>query len=113
MSEIVARTGWPCSPNTSQNVTGQPAKAGTGRPSFSSRAFSFSLGAPDFAIPLRSPFTSARKTGTPMRENCSAMTTVKSSFGSGCSGDTSVSIEDAGSSARSVVPARAMMRGQP
>ena len=24
ISEIVARTGWPCSPSTSQNVTGQP-----------------------------------------------------------------------------------------
>ena len=28
MSETVARTGWPCSPNTSQNTVGHPAKAG-------------------------------------------------------------------------------------
>ena len=32
ISEIVARTGWPCSPKRSQKVTGQPAKAGVSKP---------------------------------------------------------------------------------
>ncbi len=37
ISEMVARTGWPCSPKTSQKVTGQPAKAGVSKPSDCSR----------------------------------------------------------------------------
>jgi hypothetical protein len=32
MSEIVARTGWPCSPQTSQNVTGAPRRLGHAQP---------------------------------------------------------------------------------
>ena len=74
MSEIVARIGCPCSPKTSQKVTGQAAHAGVGSLSFSRRASSFSLGAPALAIPLRSPFTSATKTGTPIDEKRSAIT---------------------------------------
>ena len=74
MSETVARTGCPCSPKTSQKVTGQAPHAGVGSPRFASRAVSFSLGAPALPIPPRSPFTSARKTGTPILENRSART---------------------------------------
>ena len=75
MSEIVARTGWPCSPKTSQNVTGHagPRRRRKAELLRGARS-SFSLATPAFEIPLRSPLTSARKTGTPMRENCSAMT---------------------------------------
>ncbi|OQA22811.1 MAG: phosphodiesterase YaeI [Chloroflexi bacterium ADurb.Bin360] len=39
MSEMVARTGWPCSPNTSHSVTGQDVGAGRSMPrSFSTSA---------------------------------------------------------------------------
>ena len=74
MSDTVARTGCPCSPNTSQSVTGHAPHSGVGSPSFWRRALSLSLGAPAFETPLRSPFTSARKTGTPIREKRSAST---------------------------------------
>ena len=68
MSETVARTGWPCSPKTSQNVTGQRAELRLRQPSSSSRALILSrrLRA-GLAMPARSPFTSAMNTGTPMR----------------------------------------------
>ncbi len=74
MSETVARTGWPCSPQTSQNATGQPPHSGSGSPSFFRRSPSLSDIAPALAMPPRSPFTSAMKTGTPIREKRSAST---------------------------------------
>ena len=74
MSEIVARTGWPWSPKTSQNTTGQPSHFGSSTFSIASRSFIFGEAAPGEEIPEKSPFTSAMKTGTPMRENFSAST---------------------------------------
>jgi hypothetical protein len=53
---------------------GLAAKAGVGMPSWASRASSLVDGVPAAPRPLRSPFTSARKTGTPRRENPSAST---------------------------------------
>ena len=74
MLAIVARTGDPISPNTSQSVTGHTPISGSGIPWDERRFLSFSVNAPGWEIPVRSPFTSAMKTGTPMRENCSAIT---------------------------------------
>ena len=74
MSETVARMGWPCSPQTSHNVTGQPCQVGSVRWSWSSRAFNRSDSTPGLAIPVRSPLMSAMNTGTPMREKLSART---------------------------------------
>ena len=66
MSLMVARTGWPCSPNTSHRVTGQLVGSGRGRP----RSFRMSAILPPMVpcwlMPVRSPFTSLMNTGTPM-----------------------------------------------
>ena len=72
MSETVARTGWPCSPNTSHSVVGQASGSGMGRPR--SLTASATLGArwPGWLMPVRSPLMSAMNTGTPMREKFSA-----------------------------------------
>lgn len=74
MSEIVARTGWPCSPKISQKVTGFAPQAGSGRPSFCRRSCNLGLGWAACEIPLKSPLASARKTGVPRREKASAST---------------------------------------
>ena len=66
MSDTVARTGWPFSPYTSHSVTGQPAHCGSSRPRSCRRALSLSFDWPGCEMPVRSPFTSARKTGTPI-----------------------------------------------
>ena len=42
MSETVARTGWPCSPNTSQSTTGHAANVGASAPIAFRRAVSLS-----------------------------------------------------------------------
>ena len=55
MSEIVARTGCPCSPQTSQNATGHPAQSGSGSWSFFRRSPSLSDIAPAFASPREVP----------------------------------------------------------
>ncbi len=73
MSETVARTGWPCSPQTSHSVTGLAPHWGSGSACSSSRFFILSDNWPALAMPVRSPFTSAMKTGTPMREKLSAI----------------------------------------
>ena len=73
-SEIVARTGNPRRPNTSQNTTGLAAHAGSAMPVPFNHSRSFGDGEPAAARPERSPLTSARKTGTPSREKCSAST---------------------------------------
>mmetsp|Transcript_59443 Transcript_59443/g.140599 ORF Transcript_59443/g.140599 Transcript_59443/m.140599 type:complete len:294 (-) Transcript_59443:2084-2965(-) len=72
MSDTVARTGWPCSPNTSQSVVGQAMDSGGSSPRSFRVASSFSPGLPGWLMPVRSPFTSAMKTGTPRREKRSA-----------------------------------------
>ena len=65
--DTVARTGWPCSPKTSQKSTGKPAQAGVvdARGS-AARASNFGVASPGLAMPDRSPFTSAMNTGTPI-----------------------------------------------
>ena len=73
MSLTVARTGWPCSPNTSHKVVGQGAKAGVSKPRSFRMAAILSLSLPVWLRPVRSPLTSAMNTGTPMRERLCAM----------------------------------------
>ena len=68
ISEIVARTGWPCSPYTSQNVTGQAAHCGASSRATRAARPSFPTSLPPCAMPDRSPLTSAMNTGTPMPE---------------------------------------------
>ena len=74
-SDTVVRTGWPCSPKTSQNMTGDavevPSAPARAR---STRSSTFALPPPGCDTPERSPLTSAAKTGTPMRQNASAST---------------------------------------
>ena len=72
MSLMVARTGWPCSPNTSHSVVGQASGAGASMPRSASTRASLSDTLPTWLMPVRSPFTSAMNTGTPMPLNPSA-----------------------------------------
>ena len=72
ISLTVARTGCPCSPNTSQSVTGLAANTGEGKPRSLSTADIFSLGCPAWLMPVKSPLTSAMNTGTPIRDRPSA-----------------------------------------
>ncbi|CUI79151.1 Uncharacterised protein [Achromobacter xylosoxidans] len=74
MSVMVARTGVPCSPNTSHSVTGLAPHAGSDRPRFFRRSCNLGLATPACEMPVRSPLTSAMKTGVPMREKDSAST---------------------------------------
>ena len=63
--DTVARMGCPCSPNTSKNRTGQAWNSGFSMPN-SGRRFSMKpLILPACEMPLRSPFMSAMKQGTP------------------------------------------------
>ena len=71
--EMVARMGTPASPPPRvKNSVGNDAGAHS-CPTPWVLAASFSLGSPAAARPERSPFMSARKTGTPASESCSAM----------------------------------------
>ena len=74
ISEMVVRTGWPCSPNTSQNTVGHAAYSKLSfKPSSSTRLATRTFSAePARQRPERSPLMSARKTGTPMRLKASA-----------------------------------------
>jgi len=73
ISEIVARTGWPCSPKTSQNtVVNWSGSYFT--PISSARLRKGGLESPGAAMPERSPLMSAAKTGTPSRAKPSAST---------------------------------------
>ena len=72
MSEMVARTGWPCSPNTSHSVVGQAWGVGKSSPRSLSTPASLSPILPGWLAPVRSPLMSAMNTGTPMREKFSA-----------------------------------------
>ena len=73
ISETVARTGWPCSPNTSQN-TAENRSGWKVRPISPARLTIKSLGSPGSEMPERSPLISAANTGTPARANPSAIT---------------------------------------
>ena len=74
ISETVALKGWPALPNKSQNTTGD----GCARKSCilikSIRSSILWCGFAGFPRPLKSPFTSAKRTGTPSFENPSART---------------------------------------
>ena len=73
-SDAVVRTGWPCSPNTSQNIAGEPSNGQGERPSCATRSSTLALPPPGWVMPERSPLMSAAKTGTPARLNASAST---------------------------------------
>ncbi len=72
ISDIVVRTGCPCSPYISQNVTGNASGEWSVIFSNFTRSSTFALPPPSRHMPERSPFTSAINTGTPSRLNCSA-----------------------------------------
>jgi hypothetical protein len=74
MSDIGRPHGWPCSPNRSQNVTGNPWNWGFSAPMVFMRSSSFGEGWPGWLRPARSPFTSAMKMGTPIEDRRSDMT---------------------------------------
>src|SRR6266702_6316949 len=73
ISVTVARTGWPCSPNTSQNTVENWSGWNLSAISLA-RLTMKSLASPTSEIPDRSPLISAAKTGTPARANPSAIT---------------------------------------
>ena len=73
MSETVARTGCPFSPNTSQNTAVLARGWNSVTPIPSSRFINFSEATPAAPMPERSPLTSARKTGTPIDAKDSAI----------------------------------------
>ena len=73
MSEMVARTGWPCSPNTSHRVQGQATGSGRAMPRSCSEAASLPPMLPAWLMPVRSPLMSAKNTGTPANEKLSAI----------------------------------------
>src|SRR5262249_51706525 len=71
-SEIVARSGKPCLPKTSQKTTGSALHSGSAMPVRCSRSFNLGDDDPAAATPDKSPFTSAMNTGTPILEKWSA-----------------------------------------
>ena len=73
ISETVARTGWPCSPNTSQNTVVNWSGWNFSPISWA-RLRMKSLASPTSAMPDRSPLISAANTGTPARAKPSAIT---------------------------------------
>ena len=73
ISVTVARTGWPCSPNTSQNTV-ENWSGWNLRPISPARLRMKSLASPTSEIPDRSPLISAANTGTPARAKPSAIT---------------------------------------
>ena len=73
ISVTVARTGWPCSPNTSQNTV-ENWSGWKLRPISLARLRMKSLASPTSEIPDRSPLISAANTGTPARAKPSAIT---------------------------------------
>src|SRR3954453_6240270 len=73
ISVTVARTGWPCSPNTSQNTVENWSGSNL-RPISLARLRMKSLPSPTSEMPDRSPLISAANTGTPARAKPSAMT---------------------------------------
>lgn len=70
----VGRAGWPWAPNTSQKTTGAPVKRGASAPISFSRSSNLGEVPPGWLMPARSPLTSAMNTGTPIRDNRSAIT---------------------------------------
>ena len=97
-SETVARTGWPCSPNTSQNTTGTAGERGRRRRRSASGApRAWATSRPAGSCPARSPLTSAMKTGTPIAEKRSAMHLQRDRLaGAGGAGDEAVAVGERG-----------------
>ena len=79
ISETVARTGCPCSPNTSQNTV-ENRSGWKVRPISLARLTMKSLASPGSEMPERSPLISAANTGTPARANPSAITCSETVF---------------------------------
>ena len=79
ISVTVARTGWPCSPNTSQNTV-ENWSGWNASPISVARLRIKSLASPTSAMPERSPLMSAANTGTPARANPSAITCSETVF---------------------------------
>ena len=73
ISVMVARTGWPCSPNTSQNTV-ENWSGWNVSPISVARLTMKSFASPTSEMPERSPLMSAANTGTPARANPSAIT---------------------------------------
>ena len=96
-SEIVARTGMPRRPNTSHSTTGLARHAGSATPVAASRSFSFAVNDPAAASPVKSPLTSARNTGTPMRREMIGEHLQRDRLaGSRRAGDQAVAVGDGG-----------------
>ena len=79
ISVTVARTGWPCSPNTSQKTV-ENWSGWKSRPISLARLRMKSLASPTSEMPERSPLMSAANTGTPARANPSAITCSETVF---------------------------------
>ncbi len=74
ISCTVARIGWPCSANRSQNTVGKEVLDQSSSPISLARLTRKSLGSPMAEMPDRSPLMSAANTGTPAAEKPSAIT---------------------------------------
>ena len=74
ISCTVARMGWPCSPNRSQNTVGNDVLDQSSRPISLARLTRPSFFSPMAEMPERSPLMSAANTGTPAAEKPSAIT---------------------------------------
>ena len=74
ISEMVARIGWPCSPNRSQNTTGNSSGSIVEAQLLARARRRPAWPRPTCEMPERSPLMSAAKTGTPAREKPSAST---------------------------------------
>jgi hypothetical protein len=79
ISEMVARTGCPCSPKTSQNTV-ENWSGWKRSPMSPARLRIKSLASPTSEMPERSPLMSAANTGTPARANPSAITCSETVF---------------------------------
>ena len=74
ISEMVVRSGWPCSPAMSQNSVGKPWGVSSPRPTVRARSLSLASAVAGRLVPDKSPLTSAKKTGTPRLDKPSAST---------------------------------------
>jgi len=74
MDDMVALTGCPVSPYTSQNLVGNPVNSKSSMPNLAMRLCIFSVSSPGLQMPPTSPFMSEKNTGTPAALNDSAST---------------------------------------
>ena len=73
-ASTVALTGWPSVPYKSQNRTGKDLASKPSTLILSNLFWILSFTSPSTAVPAKSPFTSAKNTGTPASEKLSAIT---------------------------------------